>query len=306
MALQKGFEVLGFDRKPSGLEHDSLTERIGDITDADAVRAATMGVDAVFHLAAALAQFEPDASRMHRVNVKGTENLLSAALDHRVGKFIFMSSVEVYGIGLPVPCGEDVPLRPVSRYGRDKVEAEQLCRKYLDRGMDITVFRSPTINGPGQNEPFLLAQMEAISKGRPTVLPGGGRTRLQMIDVEDVCRAMFLALGSPDARGRVMNLGSDQVPTLREVMLALYDHAGKTPRLISLNATLARIAVKGLSVIGLSPVEAHHLEIALRDHVLDNGLAKAVLKWEPRKTDVESAMDAYDWHVPHGPERVNQ
>jgi nucleoside-diphosphate-sugar epimerase len=129
---------------------------------------------------------------------------------------------------------------------------------------------------------------------------------MQMIDVEDVCRAMFLALHNPDASGRVMNLGSDHVPTLRKLTLALYDHARKKPRLIDLNATLARIAVKGLSVIGLSPVEPHHLELALRDHVFDNGLAKAVLNWEPRKTDLESAMDAYDWHVSHGPARANE
>ena len=259
-----------------------------------------MGCDAVFHLAAALAQFEPDQERMHRANVTGTANLLSVALDHQVRKFVFMSSVEVYGIEIPVPCGEDAPFNPVSRYGMDKVEGEKLCREYLDRGMDITVFRPPTINGPGQNEPFLLAQMKAIRNGKATILPGGGRTRLQMVDVRDVCQAMFLALDNPESKGAVMNLGSDDVPTLREVTLALYDHAGTKPRLISVNATLARIAVKGLSAIKLSPLEPQHLEIALRDHVFDNGLAKKVLSWRPRKTDIESAIDAYDWHVSSG------
>jgi nucleoside-diphosphate-sugar epimerase len=299
-ALERGFEVIGFDKNSFGLEHDSFQERIGDITDAESARAAAMGCDAVFHLAAALAQFEPDEERMHQVNLTGTGNLLSAALDHQVRKFIFMSSVEVYGIEAPVPCREDAPLNPVSRYGLDKVEGEDLCREYLDKGMDITVFRPPTINGPGQNEPFLLAQIKAISNGKATILPGGGRTRLQMVDVRDVCQAMFLALESPDSKGAVMNLGSDDVPTLREVTLALYDHAGTKPRLISVNATVARIAVRGLSAIKLSPLEPQHLEIALRDHLFDNGLAKKVLKWSPRKSDIESAIDAYEWVVSGG------
>jgi UDP-glucose 4-epimerase len=299
-ALENGFEVTGIDRRPCGLEHDCFQERIGDITDAETVASATIGCDAVFHLAAALAQFEPDEGRMQQANVAGTANLLSAALDHRVRKFIFMSSVEVYGIEVPLPCCEDAALNPVSRYGRHKVEGENLCTKYLEKGMDITVFRPSTINGPGQNEPFLLAQMKAISNGKPTILPGGGRTRLQMVDVREVCEAMFLTLESSESKGAVMNLGSDDVPTLREVILALYDHAGRTPRLINLNATLARITVKGLSAIKLSPLEPQHLEIALRDYVFDNRLAKKVLKWRPRKTDIESAIDAYEWVVSSG------
>lgn len=299
-ALERGFEVIGFDRKPGGLEHDGFQERMGDITDAETVGAAAMDCDAVFHLAAALAQFEPDQERMHRANVEGTGNLLAAALDHQVKKFVFMSSVEVYGIEIPVPCREDAPLAPVSRYGTDKVEGEALCREYSDKGLDVTVMRPPTINGPGQNEPFLLAQIKAICHGKATVLPGGGRTRLQMVDVRDVCRAMFLALECPESRGAIMNLGSDDVPTLREMTLALYDHAGTRPRLISVNPSIARIAVKGLAAMGLSPLQPQHLEIALRDHVFDNGLAKRVLKWKPEKTDIESAIDAYDWVVSSG------
>ena len=118
-----------------------------------------------------------------------------------------------------------------------------------------------------------------------------------MVDVRDVCQAMFLALENPDSRGAVMNLGSDDVPTLKEVMLALYDHAGTAPRVIHLNASVARIAVRWLSALNLSPLEPQHLEIALRDHVFDTGLAKRVLGWRPRKTDVESAIDAYQWHL---------
>jgi len=293
-ALERGFEVRGFDRRPFGGEHKSFQERIADITDLESARAAARGCDAVLHLAAALAQFEPDRERMRRVNVTGTARLLSAAFDQGVEKFVFISSVEVYGTPVPVPCREDAPLNPISPYGRDKVEGEALCRGYLERGMDVTVFRPTTINGPGQNEPFLLAQMRAIASGKATILPGGGRTKLQMVDVRDVCEAMFLALESPGSRGAVMNLGSDDVPTLREVALALYARAGVKPRLIEVNATLARFAVKWLSALKLSPLAPQHLEIALRDHLFDNGLAKRLLSWQPRRTDIESALDVFE------------
>ncbi len=300
-ALERGFEVRGLDRRASGLEHLSYQEGVGDIVDAETVSAVVMGCDAVFHLAAALAQFEPDRGRMHEVNVTGTANLLAAALRHRVEKFVFMSSVEVYGVEVPLPCTEDAPLRPVCPYGLDKVEAEGLCREYSDKGLNITVFRPPTINGPGQNEPFLLSQMEAVSRGRPAVLPGGGRTRLQMVDVSDVCQAMLLALDHPESNGTVMNLGSNGAPTLRELIIGLHEHAGTRPRLLSINPTLARLVVRGLSALRLSPLQPHHLEIALRDHVFDNRLAKRILGWQPQKTDLESAVDAYDWFTSDKP-----
>lgn len=296
-ALENRHSVVGLDKKPSGYTHDTFQEISGDITDQAVVMKATKGCDAVFHLAAALAQFEPDEYRMHQVNVIGTANALSAAAISKVKKFIYMSSVEVYGIDVPTPCPEDVPMNPICQYGRDKVDAETLCTKYLNQGLDITIFRPPTINGSGQNEPFLVSQMEAVSRGKAIILPGGGHTRLQMVDVRDVCSAMLLALENPRSKGEVMNLGSDNVPTLRQAAQAVYEHAGKEPRFVSVNATLARTVVKVLSTLHISPLEPQHLEIALKDYVFDNSRAKKILDWQPYKTDIESFIDAYDGYI---------
>lgn len=295
--LEAGHEVVGFDVKSSGREREGYREIAGDVTDAESVSVAVRDCQAVFHLAAALAQFERDEKLMHRINVDGTANVLAAALGQGVEKLVFISSVEVYGVEVPVPCPEDAPLNPVCQYGRDKVEGERLCREYLAQGMDITVFRPPTINGPGQNEPFLTDQVKAISRGKATLLPGGGRTRLQMVHVDDVASAVLLALEKKEARGAVMNLGSDDVPTLRELASALYRHAGKRERFISINATLARAAVRLLSRLGISPLEPQHLEIALRDYVFDNTRAKDILGWRPTRDDIETAIETYEWYI---------
>jgi dTDP-glucose 4,6-dehydratase len=177
------------------------------------------------------------------------------------------------------------------------VESEKLCRDYLTKGLDITVFRPPTINGPGQNEPFLVSQMEGMSKGKATLLPGGGKTRLQMVDVGDVSSAIFLALDNPRSKGLAMNLGSDNVPTLRAMAEALYKHAGKPPKFIIINASVARAIVTLLAALHISPIEPQHLEIALRDYVFDSSLAKEVLGWIPAKDDIQSSIAAYDHQV---------
>jgi len=296
-ALEKGHSVVGLDIKPSGISHASFKEVTGDITDLQVVKQAAAGCEAVFHLAAALAQFERDEKHMHEVNVRGTENILAAALEHNARKFMYTSSVEVYGINVPVPCTEDAPIAPICQYGRDKVESEKLCREYLAKGMDITIFRPPTINGPGQNEPFLVSQMEGISQGKATLLPGGGKTRLQMVDVDDVSSAIFLALDNPRSKGLAMNLGSDNVPTLRAMAEALYRHAGKPPKFIVINASVARAVVSMLSALHLSPIEPQHLEIALRDYVFDNSLARETLGWKPVKDDIQSSIAAYDYQL---------
>jgi nucleoside-diphosphate-sugar epimerase len=295
-AIEKGYAIAGFDIKPSGLSQKGFREIISDITDDAAVDNAVKGNDVVIHSAAALAQFVRDEDRMHRINVWGTLNVLSAALKHKVKKVVFISSVEVYGVDVPSPCPEDAPLKPLCQYGRDKLDCEILCNKYMEMGLDITIFRPPTINGPGQNEPFLIDQMRSISKGGLALLPGGGKTRLQMVNVGDVSNACLLAVDDPRFSNKTLNLGSENVPTLEGMTTELFRHAGKVPRELKIPAGMARFAIRLLSGIGISPLEPQHLEIALKDYVFDIKMAKA-LGWKPSKDDIQTARDTYDWLI---------
>ncbi|MEX2717338.1 MAG: NAD-dependent epimerase/dehydratase family protein [Candidatus Sigynarchaeota archaeon] len=297
--IDKGYEVMGIDIKPSGIAHQKYQERICDITDEHGIKDIVVSSkpDVVIHSAAALAQFVKDKKCLHAINVDGTRHVLSAAHEAGTRKFIFLSSVEVYGIDVKVPCPETAPLNPVCQYGEDKVACEALCREYIQKGMNITIFRPPTIAGPGQNEPTLLGQVISAYKGKSTMLAGGGKTRLQMVNVVDVCTAILLAIDNPRSNGVIMNLGSDNVPTMREIIVALYEHAGKPVKITSFSPGVARLLVKLLHKLHLSPVEPQHLEIALRDYMFDTTLAKEILGWKPTKTDIESTIDTYDWYV---------
>ncbi|MGV9198245.1 MAG: NAD-dependent epimerase/dehydratase family protein [Promethearchaeia archaeon] len=300
-SLERGLEVVGVDIKPSDIQDAHYVEEICDITDQKLVHSVFQrhNPDVIVHCAGALAQFVPNEDRMHEINVDGTRIVLEEAWEQRdtVKKFIFLSSVEVYGIDVPIPCPETVPLNPICQYGEDKVECEELCQEYIEKGLDITIFRPPTITGPGQNEPTLLGQIKNAYKGKRAFLPGGGESRLQMVNVFDVCEAIFLAIENPDSKGEVFNLGSDDVPTLREMVTTLYEYAGKTPKFLSLNAGVLRALVKFLNFLHLSPIEPQHLEIALKDYIFDNRKAKKILGWQPTRTDEESACDTYDWYV---------
>jgi hypothetical protein len=64
-----------------------------------------------------------------------------------------------------------------------------------------------------------------------------------------------------------------------------------------INASVARAVVSMLSALHLSPIEPQHLEIALRDYVFDNSLAKETLGWKPAKDDIQSSIAAYDYQL---------
>jgi nucleoside-diphosphate-sugar epimerase len=75
---------------------------------------------------------------------------------------------------------------------------------------------------------------------------------------------------------------------------ALYEHIGKRPKFISIPALPARVIVRGLAAIGISPIEPQHLEIALKDYIFDNGRAKELIGWRPKKDDIQSAISAFN------------
>ncbi len=296
-----GYSVVGIDIKDCTdmtLPEKGRCKFIkGDITQKEDVDTACKGVDAIVHCAAALAQFVRDENAMYRINVIGTRNIVNACKEFSIKQLVFISSVEVYGIDVPIPCPEDAPLKPVCPYGEHKVEGERMCIQLAEKGHGVAVLRPPTINGPGQNEPFLVEQMNAVNEGKPVILPGGGKTRLQMVDVRDVVQAIVLALQKITKGLLVANISSDNVPTISHMVKALFEHAGKKEKIISVPAPVARGIVHILSFFGVSPLEPQHLEIALRDYVFDNTRAKQVLGWYPVKNDIESAIDAYEWFI---------
>ena len=212
----------------------------GDVCDGPEVRALLDGVDVVYHLAA---ESHVDRSIAHdqpfvRTNVVGTATLLAAALDAGVGRFVQVSTDEVYG-QLPWvdPEGEDArsaprftedtPLAPRSPYAATKAAGDHLALAYhATHGLDVVVTRGSNTYGPRQHPEKLIPLM--IRHGRadlPLPVYGDGLNVRDWIHVEDHCRGILQAArtGQP---GRVYNLGGDDERTnlsLVRALLAILD-----------------------------------------------------------------------------------
>jgi UDP-glucose 4-epimerase len=153
----------------------------GDLADAEALAALVAGADAVLHIAGVVNT--PDPMGFHLGNVAGTEALVEAALQARIGRFVFVSSLAAREPHL-------------SRYGRSKAQAEDVVRA---SGLDWTIVRPPAIYGPRDRE--ILEMFRAARLGVVPMPPPG---RASIVHVDDLARLLLaLVPASKDISDRV-------------------------------------------------------------------------------------------------------
>jgi len=278
---------------------------VADMRNAAALRAAARGVEVVYHLAAGQRMKPQFAAvsevEIHAMNVAGTANVLAAARAEGVRKVVFVSSSGVYGVPTTVPVTEDHPERPLGAYGRSKIEAERLCLDWAGGGGDVTILRPMSLFGPHMTGIFVLL-FDWVQRGKNVYLLGRGQNRVQMVSADDVAEACRLAAETPAARGLVLNLGADGVPTVRAQVEALIRHAGSRSRVVPVPAALVRNAARALRPFGLSPLVPEHYLLADTTFILDTTRARTVLGWTPRQDNVALTCAAYDWYAQHAHE----
>ncbi len=276
-----------------------------DMRDAARLEEAARGVEVIYHLAAAQ-RMKPQfaglsEAQIYDMNLRGVANALDAAERGGVRKVVFVSSSGVYGVPRSVPCAEDHPTQPLGAYGRSKLEAEDLCRRAVAQGLDVAVLRPMSLFGPRMTGIFVML-FEWVRTGGPVYMLGWGTNRVQMVSAWDVAEACLLAAQVPESRGGIFNVGADpaSVPTVYEQVSALIDHAASRSRIVRLPAALLRNAARALHFVGWSPIVPEHYLLADSTFILDISRARAVLGWEPQRSNVQLMIEAYDWYVEHG------
>jgi len=187
----------------------------GAIEDPQSLTAAVAGVDAIVHVAGIVKARRPDD--FFRVNTQGTKNLLDAALTRgkALKRFVYVSSLAAIG---PSPDGkpvhEDAEPRPVTHYGRSKLEAERAVLAKA-AGIPVTVIRPPMIYGPRDRE--TLAFYTSVKRG---VLPmtGDGSNTLSIIYVEDCADAVVRAVDREAPSGRAYFVEDGAVYVWRDAL----------------------------------------------------------------------------------------
>jgi threonine 3-dehydrogenase len=163
-------------------------------------------VDSIFHLGGMLSvPSEEDPWSAFEVNIDGTYRALEAARLCGVKKFVFASSIAVYGNDLPQgPVGDASVERPTSMYGVGKVCGELLGRYYQSRfGLDFRAIRVPSVVGPGSKVPHMsIYNCWAIEKpllGQPYQILVDPETRCPVIYYKDAAQALWQLFKAPES-----------------------------------------------------------------------------------------------------------
>jgi nucleoside-diphosphate-sugar epimerase len=296
--LPRGPALRSLDIAPFDYPECSAVEAIlGDIRNPTTVDRAMAGVDIVVHCAAAL----PLSSRheIFSTNVEGTRILLQSAVDHRVSRFINISSTAVYGIPKHHPIDENDRLHGVGPYGESKIKAEELCGEFRAKGLCVPQLRPKSFIGPERLGVFELLYDWAY-EGRNFPLLGSGDNRYQLLDVDDLCDAIYLcATADRDRVNDTFNVGATEFGTMRENVQAVLDRAGHGKKAISLPAAPAILALRLLEFFRLSPLYEWIYETAARDSIVSTRRIETRLGFVPRYSNREALIRNYDWYAAH-------
>ena len=202
---------------------------VGDILDPEALKKAMTGAEVVFHQAAlrSVPFSVENPVLVNRVNVEGTLNVLTAALQGGVRRVVYASSSSVYGNGNPLPLNEDQPPHPLSPYAASKLAGEHYCRIFTGLyGLQTVSLRYFNVFGPRQDPTSLYAAViprfiHSALRGEPLEIHGDGLQSRDFTYVDNVVSANLLAAYSRHAIGGVFNIGQGRDHTLLDFIKEL-------------------------------------------------------------------------------------
>lgn len=252
----------------------------GDLKDADAVRKAVKGVEAVFHLGALIAI---PYSYVHpndfvQTNVSGTMHVLQACLDAGVSRLVHTSTSEVYGTARQVPISEDHPLQGQSPYSASKIGADKLAESFhLSFQLPVVTVRPFNTFGPRQSSRAVIPTIATQALSSPEVALGMLDPVRDLTYVADTV-AGFLAAAEKDAGiGEVINLGTGSGITIGELAKRIISMTGRD---VPIRTDPQRVRPEKSEVMRL---------------IADPGKAKRLLGWEPRTTLDEGLKRTIEW-----------
>lgn len=237
-------------------------------------------VDLVIH-AAGKAHLVPksreDVQAFWDVNVIGTRNLLKALDDHPPKRFVFISTVAVYGKTSGVLLDVKTPVLARDPYGQSKMQAEAEVTEWCQRHNVIcTILRLPLVYG--ENPPGnLKAMVQGIKKGYYVNI-AGGKARKSMVRAEDVARFILPA----SEVGGIYHLTDGHHPNFYELSHSIGKSMGRN-WIPNMPYWLAKIVAKIGDVVGPHfPLNSDKLQKITSELTFDDSLARAKFGWDPK------------------------
>jgi UDP-glucose 4-epimerase len=249
----------------------------GSVLDIEAIRRALSGVDVIFHLAAVadVKHVFEEPQYSESINVRGTINVLEAAREAKIERFIYASTTWVYSDAHEPWIDETTPLpAPSHLYTATKIASEYYCLSYsrLYR-LPVTILRYGIPYGPGSRDSAVIPIfVQKALRGEPLTIAGDGSQFRKFVYVEDLAEGNVLAL-KDIGKDKIYNLDGPEKVTIRQI--------AETVRKLVGNTTIQYGPTR--------PGDFPGKEISSR-------LAKEELGWEPRIGFEEGVRRYIEWY----------
>jgi UDP-glucose 4-epimerase len=292
LLITRGYQPIVFDNLSTGLREHIHPQALfieGDVrSPEDVAHAFAHPIAAIIHIAgqASISLSFADPTHDLAVNTTGTIHLLQAALKHNVSRFLFASSMTIYGNPTIVPTPEEAVPAPASYYGVTKYAAERYVhltadRRDLPQPLHVTSFRMFNVYGDRQSltNPYqgvLAIFIGRLLRGEEIVIHSDGEQARDFVYVEDVARAWVDAIANEKTFGQIMNIGTGtpiSVNRLCDAALAAFGHTRAT-----------------------YPVRYQDAQLGdLRVSAADITRARSLLGWQPQISFEEGMKRTLDW-----------
>ncbi len=252
-------------RRLAPAQRDAVEARVGDVTRPETLPAALAGADAILHLVAVPRDWDGGAT-LRLVNTEGTRNILRAAADAGIRRFVHLGALGVV---------DD----PDLHYGTSKVRGMSLVR---ESGLDWTILSPSLLFGPRDGFFNILGDLVRMSPGIVPIT-GKGDARFQPLAITDLAHATVLAFGDQATVGREFLLGGPRYWTYREIVEEVLRGMGKKRALVPMPVALIRLVATVTEKIRLPfPVATDQLRQLKHDNIGPLGSVADGFGFEPR------------------------
>lgn len=264
---------------------DKVQIALGDITDPYYVKQVTKDADVVFHLAALIGiPYSYIAPEQYvNVNIKGTLNVLQAALENGVDKVVHTSTSETYGTAIYTPIDESHPLQGQSPYSASKIGADKLAESYyLSFDLPVATIRPFNTFGPRQSARAVIPTIISQALVKDEIHVGSLDPVRDMTFVKDTVNGFIAVATSERSVGEVINVGTGKGYTIGDILSSILKIVGKENMKVKTDVQRVR------------PVKSEVMEL-----ICDNSKAKRLADWEPQYTLEEGLRLTVDWFKGH-------
>ncbi len=258
---------------------------VGDAADPETCARACNGVEIVLHQAAvpSVPKSIHDPVTSHRSNINATFQLLMAARDAKVRRFVYAASSSAYGESETLPKIETMPSSPLSPYAVQKLAGENYCRVFAGcYGLETLSMRYFNVFGPRQDPKSQYAAaipafIAAILRDEPPTIYGDGEQTRDFTYIDNVVAANILAMEAPRTSGEVINVACGEHVTVNQIIKRINESLDKSVR---------------ANHVAPRPGDIKH-------SWADIALARRVIGYTPVVSFAEGLKRTIDWYAAH-------